>query len=81
MPIFEFECIDCGHHTEILMAGGETDLVACGNCGGKNLTKLLSAPAAVSATRSFPVDAADRCCGAEGPPSSCAGPGSCCGRN
>jgi putative FmdB family regulatory protein len=81
MPIFEFECADCGHHTEILMASTETDLVACGNCGGRNLKKLLSAPAAVSPIKSFPAKAADRCCGTEGPPATCAGPGSCCGRN
>ena len=50
MPIFEFECVDCGHHTEILMASTETDLVACGklwwaqsqeNCCQR---QLLSAP-------------------------------------
>ena len=80
MPIYEFECLDCGRNTEILMASNETDLVVCGNCGGKNLKKLLSAHAAVSPTGSFPESAADRCCGSSGPPSGCAGPGSCCGR-
>ncbi len=80
MPIFEFECLDCGQNTEILMARNETDLVACGNCGGKNLKKLLSAHAPVSASGRFPENAADRCCGSEGPASGCAGPGSCCGR-
>ena len=81
MPIFEFECLDCGQNTEILMASSETDLVACGNCGGKNLKKLLSAHASVSPTGKFPENAADRCCGSGGPPSSCAGPGSCCGHS
>ncbi len=81
MPIFEFECLDCGHNTEILVANGEADLVVCGNCGRRNLKRLISAHAAVSPTRSLPTNPADRCCGSEGPPSSCAGPGSCCGRN
>ena len=80
MPIYEFECLDCGRTTEILMAGHEEDLVVCGQCGGRNLKKLISAHATVSATRSFPSDPADRCCGSEGPPASCEGPGSCCGR-
>jgi len=81
MPIYEFECIDCGHTTEILMASHEIDLVACGGCGSKNLKKILSAHAAVSSTGRFPESAADRCCGTEGPSPTCAGPGSCCGRN
>lgn len=80
MPIYEFECQDCGHNTEILVARNETELVACGNCGSKNLKKLLSAHASVNPNRSFPDNPADRCCGSAGPPSSCAGPGSCCGR-
>lgn len=80
MPIYEFECLDCGHTTEVLVGSHETDLVACGNCGGRNLKKLLSAHAAVSPTGRFPTDPADRCCGAGGPLGTCAGPGSCCGR-
>ena len=80
MPIFEFECLDCGHTMEVLIANSEKDLVVCGGCGGKNLKMLLSAHAAVSTTKRFPENASDRCCGADGPPSSCAGPGSCCGR-
>jgi len=69
MPIYEFECLDCGQNTEILVASSETELVACGNCGSRNLKKLLSAHAAVSPTGRFPENAADRCCGSEGPPS------------
>ncbi|MFP4088337.1 MAG: FmdB family zinc ribbon protein [Desulfobacteraceae bacterium] len=80
MPIYEFECLDCGQKTEILVASNETDLVACGECGSKHLRKLLSAHAAVRPTGRFPDNPADRCCGSEAPPSTCAGPGSCCGR-
>ena len=80
MPIYEFECVDCGHNNEILMANGETELVVCGKCGGRNLKKLLSAHAAVSTIRRFPENPVDRCCGIEGPADTCAGPGSCCSR-
>jgi putative FmdB family regulatory protein len=80
MPIFEFECSDCGKSTEILMGRDEENLVICAHCGSKNLKKILSAHAAFSATKSFPANASDRCCGADGPPESCSGPGSCCGR-
>ena len=81
MPIYEFECVECGHTTEILMASTETDLVVCGSCGSRNLKKLVSAHAAVSSTSGFQESAADRCSGSEGPPTTCAGPGSCCGRS
>jgi len=81
MPIYEFECLDCGETTEILVAASETDLVTCGKCGSRNLKKLISAHAHVSATKTYPATPADRCCGVDGPPGgSCAGPGSCCGR-
>jgi putative FmdB family regulatory protein len=82
MPIYEFECLDCGDTTEILMASSETDLVVCGGCGSRNLKKLLSAHTVGSSSGSFPEGAEDRCCGAQGPPGgTCAGPGSCCGNN
>ncbi len=82
MPIYEFECLDCGKTTEILMASTETDLVVCGSCESRNLKRLLSAHAAVNpGGGGFPERAADRCCGAGGPPNTCAGPGSCCGAN
>ncbi|RLC27861.1 MAG: zinc ribbon domain-containing protein [Deltaproteobacteria bacterium] len=80
MPIFEFECGDCGHRMEILVGTDEIHLVSCGKCGSRNLKKLLSAPAAVASGKRFPENAPARCCGADGPPSSCEGPGSCCGR-
>ncbi|MBW1681103.1 MAG: zinc ribbon domain-containing protein [Deltaproteobacteria bacterium] len=80
MPIYEFECLDCGRRTEILMGSNETHLIACGQCGSKNVKKLLSAHAVINASKSPPQNPADRCCGAQGPPASCPGPGSCCGR-
>ncbi len=82
MPIYEFECLDCGKTTEILMAVSEIDLVVCGDCGSKHLKKLLSAHTVGSSSGNFPENAADRCCGVQGPQGgTCAGPGSCCGSN
>ncbi len=81
MPIYEFECLDCGHTTEILMASTDTDLVICGSCGSRNLKKLLSVHAPIGSTKGFPESAADSYCGAEGPATTCEGLGSCCGRS
>lgn len=81
MPIYEFECLDCGKTTEILVAASEIALVTCGDCGSRNLKKLISAHAQVNPARSYPAGPADRCCGTDGPPGgSCAGPGTCCGK-
>ena len=80
MPIYEFECLDCGHQTEILMNARETDLAVCGRCGSRDLRRLISAHAAVSVSGRFPSDSADRCCGSDNP-AGCAGPGSCCGKH
>ncbi len=77
MPIYEFACLDCGNTTEILMRATETELVKCGGCGSKNLKKLLSAHASVNPFKKIPENSAVRCCGEEGPPATCAGPGSC----
>ena len=80
MPIYEFQCLDCNHNMEILIASNKADLVVCGKCGGRKLKKLMSAHAVTSQTEEFPSNHSDRCCGVDGPPATCAGPGSCCGR-
>lgn len=80
MPIFEFECLDCGALTEILVEINETGLVSCSQCGGKNLKKLISAHAPLR-SNGLPSDPADRCCASTGPHSGCSGPGSCCGKS
>ena len=54
MPIYEFECLDCGQNTEILMASSETDLVACGNCGGKKPQEVIVGPRRGQFDREFP---------------------------
>jgi putative FmdB family regulatory protein len=50
MPLFEFECRDCGHVFEVLVRGSIS--ASCPRCHGPNLDRLLSTFAASSdATR------------------------------
>ncbi len=45
MPIYEFECRDCGHRFEELVGsqvGTEADDVACPDCGSNEVERLLS---------------------------------------
>ena len=41
MPIYEYECTKCGHHTEALQKFSDPPLSECELCHGK-LTKLIS---------------------------------------
>lgn len=47
MPLYEYQCDECGSELELLIRGAETP--ACSSCGSKKLTKKLSVPAAHSA--------------------------------
>ena len=45
MPIYEFECRDCGHRFEELVGshvGTEADDVVCPECGSAGVERLLS---------------------------------------
>ncbi|MCP4200361.1 MAG: zinc ribbon domain-containing protein [bacterium] len=44
MPIFEYECIECGEHTEHLQLSSDSVMAECPKCGGE-VKKLMSAPA------------------------------------
>lgn len=44
MPIFEYECTQCGHRTEHLQLSSGAPLEACPECNGE-VRKLMSAPA------------------------------------
>jgi putative FmdB family regulatory protein len=44
MPIYEYECTECGKRTEQLQRMDDPPLAACPSCGGA-VKKLLSAPA------------------------------------
>ncbi len=44
MPIYEYQCQECGRRTEALQRLAEAPLSECPHCGGP-LRKLVSAPA------------------------------------
>lgn len=43
MPIFEYECKECGSSFELLVLGASAP--TCAKCGSAQLAKLISAPA------------------------------------
>ncbi len=43
MPIYEYQCVECGHHLEKLQKVSDNPLVNCPHCGKPGLTKLVSA--------------------------------------
>lgn len=44
MPLYEYQCADCGEVLEVIQRFSEDALTECPECGGR-LEKLLSAPA------------------------------------
>ena len=49
MPIYEYHCQPCEHTFEMLIRGG-SDVAHCPRCGGLEIAKLLSVPAAAQTT-------------------------------
>ncbi|MBN1276088.1 MAG: zinc ribbon domain-containing protein [Deltaproteobacteria bacterium] len=41
MPIYEYECTECGHQTEAIQKFSDPPLTECGECRGR-LRKLIS---------------------------------------
>jgi putative FmdB family regulatory protein len=73
MPIYEYRCEPCEHSFETLVRG-QGDVPHCPRCGGIDLAKQFSVPAAAQGgpgrDSSLPV------CAADSGPSAC-GPGQC----
>ena len=42
MPIYEYQCSQCGHQLEILQAMSDSPLSICPHCQATALTKLIS---------------------------------------
>jgi putative FmdB family regulatory protein len=43
MPIYEFECTDCGHPFEqLVLSGSKVVEVTCPTCKSRNVTKKIS---------------------------------------
>jgi putative FmdB family regulatory protein len=61
VPIYEYECQDCGESFEILVRGSTE--IACPHCGSALLSKLLTAPFVSSGRTSR--SAGHTCCGRE----------------
>lgn len=54
MPIYEFDCQDCGRQVEILVRGNESPV--CPECSSPSLEKRLSVPfAQTNAGNSLPI--------------------------
>ena len=45
MPIYEYECPDCGQRFEHMQKITEESLSSCPKCGGQNVQRLVSASA------------------------------------
>lgn len=43
MPIYEFQCKECGKRFTVLASVSERDKVKCPACESKNITQLISA--------------------------------------
>jgi putative FmdB family regulatory protein len=46
MPLYEYECRDCGHQFEALVRRGDTP--SCPSCKGQDLERLLSVPGGIT---------------------------------
>ncbi len=82
MPLYEYQCKDCGHINGILVIGKLNNPV-CNSCGSKNMTKKMSAHSSSSGIRANRVSNAKdiSCCGiSPDQTDGCADPGTCCGR-
>lgn len=60
MPLYEYDCRDCGAAAELLIRGAERP--ECPHCGGRRLEKRLSVPSAhVGGGRELPVADGETC--------------------
>ncbi len=62
MPIYDYACIDCGHHFEHMHAISEAGRPQCPSCGSSSVTKLMSTPGLIRAAR---LHGSGTCCGRE----------------
>nr|MBP7323147.1 zinc ribbon domain-containing protein [Deltaproteobacteria bacterium] len=83
MPIYEYQCEDCGHVSEYLMYQNDSHSVLCKSCGSGRVERVLSTSSVLS---KMPHRAPGKtCCGrdercATPPCSSGGGESSCCKR-
>lgn len=78
MPIYEYQCSDCGKRSEIITGiCDEGDALQCKHCGSASITKV---PTAASIAMRYSRPAGKTCCGrderCDTPP--CSGDSPCC---
>lgn len=44
MPIYDFQCTDCGHQDEVMRKMSESSTTSCPKCEQKTFSKMLAAP-------------------------------------
>lgn len=44
MPIYEYQCVNCGHEAEFIQKMSDDPITLCKNCDTDGLNKLISAP-------------------------------------
>ncbi len=76
MPIYEFACAKCSHQFEELVSLSGSTVVACPDCGGTSVEKLLSTFQRVRVKGGAPAMAAAPSMGGGG---GCCGGGCGCG--
>lgn len=81
MPIFELECLNCGHTGEVLVLDSNAP-IQCPGCGSDQTRKLISATSSLTgrSPQKVPGPSDTTCCGNRPGETGCAGPGSCCGQ-
>ena len=81
MPIYEYECADCGKSSEFIEGISENGQErTCKHCGGVALQRVLSKGVTSRNDGIIGNRGGKTCCGREGRPGSppCDAPGSCC---
>jgi putative FmdB family regulatory protein len=78
MPIYEYECRECGRTSELLLRSAEAEKnLRCSFCGSDSIIRLISVPGIIKNETHSP---GNTCCGREErcdtPP--CSGGGGCC---
>lgn len=43
MPIYEYECVSCHHHFDLLQKISDTPITLCPSCGQNSAQRLVSA--------------------------------------
>lgn len=44
MPIYDYQCSECGHQDEVMRKVSDANTSACPQCGKETFSKMLSAP-------------------------------------